>query len=38
MAQVIDILDAAIFLLPVVVAAGWALTSAVGFAHQHAAH
>ena len=37
MAQVIDILDAAIFLLPVAVAAGFALKFAFGFTH-HAAH
>jgi hypothetical protein len=38
MAQFIDILDAAIFLLPVAIAAGWALKLAVGFANHHAAH
>jgi hypothetical protein len=37
MAQFIDILDAVVFLLPVAIAAGWALKSALGFAH-HAAH
>ena len=38
MAQFIDILDAAIFLLPVAIAAGFALKFAVGFGHHHAAH
>ena len=37
MAQFIDILDAAIFLLPVVIAAGFALKFLVGFTN-HAAH
>jgi hypothetical protein len=37
MAHFIDILDAAVFLLPVAIAAGWALKSALGFAH-HVAH
>ena len=38
MAQFIDFLDAAIFMLPVVIAAGFALKFAVGFTHHHAAH
>ena len=37
MANLIDILDAAIFLLPVAIAAGWALKSVVWFAYQNAA-
>jgi hypothetical protein len=37
-AQFIDILDAAIFLLPVAIASGWALKIAVGFAHHYTAH
>jgi len=38
MAQLIDFLDAAIFLLPVMIAAGFAVKLAVGFAQQRAAH
>jgi len=38
MAQVIDFLDAAIFLMPVAIAAGFAVKIAVGFARQHAVH
>ena len=38
MANLIDILDAAIFLLPVAIAAGFALKFAVGFTHHHVAH
>ena len=37
MAQFIDILDAAIFLLPVAIAAGFAVKFAVGFSQHHAA-
>jgi hypothetical protein len=38
MAQFIDILDAAIFLLPVAIAAGFALKLAFGVVRQRAAH
>lgn len=37
MAQFIDILDAAIFLLPVAIAAGFVLKLALGFTQHHAA-
>ena len=38
MANLIDLLDAAIFLLPVAIAAGFVVKFALGFAHHHVAH
>ncbi len=38
MAQFIDILDAVVFMLPVAIAAAFALKFAIGFSHRHAAH
>jgi hypothetical protein len=38
MAQVIDILDAAVFLLPVAFVAGLAVKAALGLAHHRVAH